>query len=263
MKKAFKIFIWMLIAAWFVVVMGFVYSELDEVICNQVDITLRDSIRNRFVTQSDVREFIESYDIGIQGYPLKEINIRDLEDKLERSPYVKNAEVFSDVSGRLSIDIFQREPLLRIISEGGNGIYIDHEGFLLPLSENYSALIMLASGNIPYPDELGKHASIEAFSTKEKSRYHHLVELYSFARYISAHPFWSNQIVQIYRNRIGEYELIPRVGAHQILFGSMDNYEIKLRNLEALYKQGLGRYGWNTYNKINLKYSNQVICTKR
>ena len=122
---------------------------------------------------------------------------------------------------------------------------------------------MLASGNIPYPDEFAKHTSIEAFSTREEVRYHHLSELYSFARYVSAHPFWSNQIVQIYRNRMGEYELIPRVGAHQILLGSMENYEIKLRNLEALYKQGLGRYGWNTYNKINLKYSNQVICTKR
>jgi len=43
----------------------------------------------------------------------------------------------------------------------------------------------------------------------------------------------------------------------------MDQWEKKLRNLELLYEQGLSRYGWNTYQTINLKYTNQVICTKR
>ncbi len=62
---------------------------------------------------------------------------------------------------------------------------------------------------------------------------------------------------------MGEYELIPRVGAHQILLGSMDQWEKKLRNLELLYEQGLSKYGWNTYQTISLKYTNQVICTKR
>jgi len=53
------------------------------------------------------------------------------------------------------------------------------------------------------------------------------------------------------------------VGAHQILLVGMDNWKEKMKNLELLYRQGLSRYGWNTYEKINLKYSNQVICTKR
>lgn len=253
----------MLISAWFILVMGFVYSEVDEIICTQVDITLKDSIRNRFVTKSEIRGFIEDYDMGIQGYPLKEINIRELENKLEGNPYVKNAEVYCDITGKLNIDIYQREPLIRIMSDNGRGFYIDQEGYLLPLSTNYSALIMLASGKIEIPGDIKNLPSIHTFSGEQKKRYHHLLELYSFGKYISEHPFWSNQIVQIYVNNDGEYELIPRVGAHQILLGLMNDYEIKLRNLEVLYRQGLELYGWNTYGKINLKYSNQVICTKR
>ncbi len=74
-----------------------------------------------------------------------------------------------------------------------------------------------------------------------------LKEIYQFLQLIYvAHPFWSEQIVQIYVNRKGEYELIPRVGAHQILLGSMEQWEKKLRNLELLYRQGLSRI-WMEY----------------
>ena len=90
-----------------------------------------------------------------------------------------------------------------------------------------------------------------------------LAEIHRFCTYVMGHPFWREQIVQLYVNRRGEYELIPRVGAHQILMGSMEEWELKLRNLELLYQQGFSTYGWNSYGTINLKYTNQVICTKR
>ena len=88
-------------------------------------------------------------------------------------------------------------------------------------------------------------------------------EIYRFSAFVTEHPFWREQIVQLYVNRQGEFELIPRVGAHQILMGSLDQWERKLKNLELLYEQGFSSYGWNTYGTINLKYTNQVICTKR
>ncbi|HDR68093.1 MAG TPA: hypothetical protein ENN61_03475 [Bacteroidaceae bacterium] len=253
----------MIIAVWFIVAMGFVNSEINGIICNQVEITLKDNVKNRFVTVSDVRNIIENLEKGIQGYALKDINIRDLEHHLENYPYIRNAEVFNDVSGKLSIDIYQREPLIRIMPENGKGFYIDRDGYFLPLSKNYTALIIMASGKIKSPDNIGNKKSLHAFSKEESEKYSHLKDLYVFGSYIAGHPFWSGQIVQIYVNSNAEYELIPRVGAHQILLGSMDDYEVKLKNLEALYRQGLSRYGWNNYDKINLKYINQVICTKR
>jgi cell division protein FtsQ len=247
MRKAIKILLWLGIAAWFILIMGFVNSEAENIICKQVDIHLMDSSSNSFVSEMAVRAFLESME-GIQGYPVSEINTRQLEAELEKDPYIKHAEIFFDVAGRMGVHIYQRKPLVRIMPENGTGYYIDQEGHVLPLSKDYTALVILVSGHISSYDNINNEI---------------LEELHGFAKYVSKHALWSDQIVQIYRNRKGEYELIPRVGAHQIILGSMDNYEMKLRNLEALYRQGLPRYGWNTYNRINLKYSNQVICTKR
>jgi hypothetical protein len=87
-------------------------------------------------------------------------------------------------------------------------------------------MVMIVSGRIPDPEN--------GYQPGKK-----LEEIYNFCKYLAEHKLWSQQVVQIYVNHQGEYELIPRVGAHQILMGSLDEWERKLRNLELLYAQGL------------------------
>jgi cell division protein FtsQ len=81
--------------------------------------------------------------------------------------------------------------------------------------------------------------------------------------YIRSDKFWEAQIVQIYVNGKGEFELIPRVGAHIIEFGKAEDIEEKFEKLWILYNEGFYNTGWNQYDKISLKYKNQAVCTKR
>jgi len=250
MRRFLKILIWIGIAAWFVVILGFVSGEADEILCTHIDVVVSDTVHSSFVTDSEIRAMFRSEGLQLQGYPLKEINTRELENLLEENPYIRGAEVSTDVSGRMEIRLDQSVPLVRIMPNGREGFYLDTEGEVLPLSGQFVPHIFLVSGRIAKP-EAGKGGNKQ------------LEEIYQFCSFVCAHPFWSEQIVQLYVNRKGEYELIPRVGAHQILMGSMELWELKLRNLELLYQQGLSVYGWNNYSTINLKYTNQVICTKR
>jgi len=250
MHRIIQIGIWILIAAWFAVIMGFVSDQANQVLCKSIEVVFPETAENRFVTREDIRKMLEESPVELQGYPLAGINTRTLEEMLEQNPYVKNAEVSKNISGKLEVAVEQRKPLIRMMPEGRNGFYLDREGRIMPLSDRFTPLIILATGNIPSSGEDAPEGGM-------------LEEIYHFALYITEHPFWKDQIVQIYVNRQGEYELIPRVGAHHILLGKMDRWEKKLRNLELLYRQGFSRYGWNRYEKINLKYSNQVICSKR
>jgi cell division protein FtsQ len=247
MRRVLKILTWIGIAIWFVVILGFVSGEADEVLCNRIEVVLSDTVHNRFVTESDIRALFRSSSMELQGYPISEINIREMESILEENAYIRDAEVSTDITGRMEVRIEQRVPLVRIMPRGSRGYYLDTERKKLPLSEQFTPHILLLSGYIGERD-----------AAKEQ-----LEEIHRFCSYVTNHPFWSDQIVQIYVNRKGEYELIPRVGAHQILLGSMEMWEKKLRNLEMLYEQGFPSYGWNSYGIINLKYINQVICTKR
>jgi cell division protein FtsQ len=250
MRRILKILSWIGIAAWFVVILGFVSGEADQVLCNRIDVVISDTVHNRFVTDADIRALLRSEGLKLQGYPLKGINTRELEKLLEKNPYIRGAEVSTDVTGRMEIDLEQSVPLVRIMPEGREGFYLDTEGKVLPLSKKFVPYVLLVSGYIKT-------------SEKSKSAEGQIGEIYAFCSYLVNHPLWRDQIVQIYVNRKGEYELIPRVGAHQILMGSLDQWENKLEKLELLYRQGLSTYGWNNYNTINLKYNNQIICTKR
>jgi len=259
MRKIIHIVIWVLIISWFTVMMGFVAKSNSGMLCRELRVNISDSATTRFVTDQAVREMIMNSGMNIQGYPVEEIDTRKLEHLIEQEPYVANAEVYTDIEGTLFVDIDQRKPMVRIMPDGKRGYYVDAGGVVLPLSDHYAPMVLLVTGycDFPVPGNENDPTMTDPAGAQE------LDLLLSFAAFIEAHPFWSNQIVQLYRGRDGDYELIPRVGAHQIEFGGLAGYPEKLRNLKLLYEQGLKQYGWNTYDKINLKYSNQIICTKR
>jgi cell division protein FtsQ len=75
--------------------------------------------------------------------------------------------------------------------------------------------------------------------------------------------FWKDQVQQI--NVVGknEIELIPSLGNHIIILGTLENYQQKMNKLMKLYQDGLNVFGWNQYSTINLAYKNQIICTKK
>jgi cell division protein FtsQ len=250
MRKVLKILVWLGIAAWFAVIMGFVSAKSEQVLCNRVELILDDTVHNCFVNEADIRSILEKSGARLHGYPLCQINTRDLEQRIEENRYIRNAEVSKDVSGRLEVRIEQRVPLVRIIPDGQRGYYLDTEGKVLPLSDRFTPHVLLVTGHLPGPDD----------GSKQKVD---MEELFRFCSFIVGDEFWNDQVVQLYVDRRGELEMIPRVGAHQILMGGLDNWGKKIRNLELLYGQGLPLYGWNNYSIINLKYTNQVICTKR
>ena len=61
-----------------------------------------------------------------------------------------------------------------------------------------------------------------------------------------------------------ELELYLAVGNHKIIFGDANDIEEKFKKLKIFYTEGLNKTdGWNKYSVINVKYKNQVVCTKK
>jgi len=258
MRKVMRILLWLVLIGWMTVMTGFIGKTADAELCKEIHIEVSDSADLKFVTAEMVRDMLEESAFELQGYPVMEINTRELETLLLRNEYVKEAEVFVNVEGDLKIELNQRKALMRIMPREGNGMYVDEEGFVMSLSETYAPLILPVTGYVELETrETDDGLKVDVESGEE------MAALMDFAAFVQQDPFWSTQIVQVYKGKKGDYEIIPRVGAHQIVVGELANFEEKLRNLKLLYEQGLEQYGWNTYNKINLKYSDQIICTKR
>lgn len=263
MKKLKILFAWLGLVAYLVFVPGFVSDRFNDRICERISINITDSVNNRFITSDDIMDILLQNEDKILGYPLSTINTLELEMLLGGEPFVKRAEIYKTVDGQLNVRAEQRTPVIRIINRQGGSYYLDREGVILPLSEKYTSRVLVASGNISEPFIEGSTKSIFDVNVPEGERNSVVYRVFEMASYISESDLWSAQVSQIYVDSNYEFEIIPRVGAHLIRFGDAREFETKFRKLEALYLYGFNNEGWNNYEIIDLKYDNQIICTKR
>ena len=80
---------------------------------------------------------------------------------------------------------------------------------------------------------------------------------------IDSDKFLKSQITAIAFDEKNEIVLYPRVGDHKIILGEAEDFRNKFEKLKVFYRHALGKVGWERYSMINLKYHNQVVCTKK
>ena len=262
MKKVKQIAPWLTILLYLAVMLPVIGAKKHDVKCQKIVVNILDETNNFFIEEGDVLTMLTDKGEKIIGNDINSINVNKLEEFLLLHPSIKDANVHRTLQGNIEIEIIQRNPILRIINKNRESFYVDEAGKIMPLSNKYTAHVLVASGNINlnYTKLIASQRAIVDNKLDEKSS-DLLFELQQLSNYIYHDKFWRAQIEQIYVTSSG-FELIPRVGTHLIEFGGIENYENKFRNLKALYTQGLPKTGWNIYKTINLKYENQVICTK-
>lgn len=210
--------------------------------CKAIEIVVKDSLDKHFVTEVELASFLKREKMYPIGKPMSEINTDKIEKTLLTNEMIARIEAYKTPSGIIKLEVEQKMPILRVISTGGN-FYIDNKGTAMPISSRYVAHVPVASGYI------------------EKDLA--MTELYNFALFLQQDKFWSAQIDQIYIQADGEVELIPKVGNFRIILGKFDGYKDKLGNLKLFYDKVIPKMGWEKYSVVNLKYKNQIVCTKR
>jgi cell division protein FtsQ len=260
MKHTLDIVFWIGLTAYIFAAMSFVSLRKGEMICTSVEVCILDSMRRHFVTVQDILQVVDHPSQKLRGKLLDSINSMRLEERLAQLAPVRRAEVYKTGNGTVHVDILQRSPVLRIINRYGESYYLDETGQTLKHTSRYSVHVLVANGYIDRrtPERNGL-SQIETAQGKRNI----VKELFDLAVWIGASKFWNAQIQQIYVREDGDFELIPRVGAHVILFGKCEKIDEKFSKLEALYRNGFNVTGWNKYDVINLKYDGQIVCTKR
>jgi cell division protein FtsQ len=264
MKKVLQILMWLIPALGLPVILGFAASEQSNVRCTGIKVTIDESDENFFVDETDIKEIIYSKGDSLVGSPVSQINYNNLEQLILKNPSVKDVQVYSTVEGEVKADIIQRRPVVRIYNIIGESFYIDESGSVMPLSAKFASRVPVANGNIreSYGGlTLFNVNKIEADDSLASKTI--LDDIFAVVNFIEKDEFWKAQIQQIYVNEKNDIELVPMVGNHKIILGDKKDLETKFKKLMILYQKGLSKTGWNQYSVINLKFKNQVICTKK
>lgn len=234
---------------------GMLMSLVNKKDAKQVCASLKVMVEGKetFIDQQDISNLIKTQYGRIVGRPLNEIPVERIEQSLAKLPYVSAAEIHMDMDGVLQVTVQQREVVLRVINKSGQEYYIDTKGAKIPVTLKYVPHVLVASGNIAegYKKPLD---SVETQTVKD---------LVQIVDYVSKDEFWSNQIVQLYVNEQRDIEVVPRVGTQQLVIGNADNLEGKLNRIEVFYKNILPKVGVDAYERVNVKYDDQIICERK
>lgn len=196
---------------------------------------------NNFLTHSMVDKLLIQNQEFVKNQPKRVLDLHFLETSVSANPYVEKADVFLTIEGVLKTVIKQRTPVARIVDKS-NSFYVDKFGVKIPLSSNFSARVPLVSG-------VGNSEEIK--------------ELTSLIKAIESNDFLVKEIIAIQKNAKNEYIFTVRSGDYKIIFGQFTNVDIKFKKLIAFYNKALADKTINKYKTINVKYHNQVVCTKQ
>ena len=195
---------------------------------------------NNFVNRSQLLDFLEFNNIQLDMLISDSYSNYKLEKLVESHPAIKNVDVFSNQKGEIKIRVQQKKAIARVKSST-NDYFLDEYGLEMLKPDNCTQQLIVFTGDISNNDHK---------------------EIFSLINTINLSEFWSAQITQVHFED-DDVILIPRVGNQKIKVGNLRNIYEKLDKLYHFYKVIIPTKGWEFYKEINLKYNNQIVCTKK
>ena len=193
-----------------------------------------------FVTHETVNKLLIENKKDASSIRKVALDLNNLENTINQHDMVEKAEVFVSVDGHLKAVVKQKTPVARIF-EGSGSYYIDYKGTKMPLSTIHTARVPLVSGGI-----------------NDKNR----DDLNKLFRMIHDDEFLKKNIIGIRVMPSGSLKMKSRNFDYDIDFGKTINMEKKFRNYKAFFQKAVQDSSIHGYQLINLKFTQQVVCTK-
>jgi cell division protein FtsQ len=249
-KIAIRI-IWSIAAAGLIVLFVVSWKAKNEKQLTDIQIELvGESAEALFMDEISIRVILNEQGLQV-GMPIEKINLTQLEKFIEKTEWVKNAEFFINNKLVLEVKIEQRIPIARIFTASGASFYIDNEGSRLPLKQLTVLNLPVFTG---FPTDQAKLSRPDSVLLKD---------VLFFAKTIQKDSFFMAQVAQVNIEPNGTFQMVPTLGDHLVLLGTVDQLEDKLNRLFTFYKKVWLGSGVNAYQFIDCRFNHQVVALKK
>src|SRR5690606_41932793 len=84
-----------------------------------------------------------------------------------------------------------------------------------------------------------------------------------FTKKFQSYEFLKPHVDQIHQNENKTFDLKIRQNDFTVHLGTLNQLEKKINNLKVFYQKGLKDKTLDSYSMLNLRFDNQVVCTKK
>ena len=217
--------------------------------CSGVEVAFATGTKGEYVLTDDVLRWMGVGSAGsLEGSPLKDMDLRAMERRIEREPWVRDAELYVDRNRVLHVHITERRPVARIFTEEGRSFYIDSSTGTIPLNPSHTPRTIVFTGLPLNGKSWSRSDSLLVAGVRD------------IALALASDSLLSSQVEQVDLDPQKEFVMTPKMGEHAIVFGDASDIDVKFRKLKVFYQQVLSAVGWSAYSEIDLRFSGQVVA---
>lgn len=195
-----------------------------------------------FVSRQFILSELKRLGFNVAGRPVGDVDAERIERAFDKQYYVEYVECYKRSDDKLQLDIYPVKPLLRVFDKTGS-YYINRRGKRVPAVADIFEDVPVAYGN---------------FSSSFRP-----VRLLPLVDYLDGNPSARNLVSAIEVEDSTDIYVVPNIAGHVVNLGSLDNLDAKFRKLMRFYKEVMPVKGWDAYDTISLKWSGQIVATKR
>lgn len=250
-KKLLLTIMWMAVGAGTLVVLVAAAQNQNGKLCRDVVVTIQGVDGTEYISKKQILQTISGGRPELmKGQLVRTFDLQQMEEKLETNLWIRNAELFFDNNDVLHAEITEREPVARVFRVSGESFYVDDLGEQLPITNDQIARVPVFTS---FPAE-----TTDA-RVKDSALQQQVKEL---GHFILKNDFWMAQVDQVNISNY-EFELVPKLGNHVILFGNGNQVEQKFNRLLLFYKKIMNKTGWNYYSALDVRYDKQLVAVRR
>ena len=194
------------------------------------------STNKLFITQDSILKLLPT-----NFSEKKAVDINYLESLVNSNGFIKNSEAYISIEGDLIIEVQQRNPIGRIISDNAT-FYIDDESKIMTTSKLYSPTVPVVF-------------NYDESSSQKK--------IYQMCDLIDSDEFLKKNVTRINFLKNNYITLNFRDHDFDLVIGEYKNIKKKVKNFKAFYHAAINNESIDKYSKINLQFENQVVCSNK
>lgn len=206
--------------------------------CNGVKISVTQNELSQFVTAEDIDHELGGIVASAKTMTASQINLKDIETRLNALSIIESVNCRRLANDEIAIDVDPMTPVARVFDNTGS-YYINKAGKHLLASPRYQIDVPVI---ISESDSLPNVGSILPLLER-----------------IEGNEVWSQLVSALKVDNTGDIFIIPSITGHVVNIGDGSDIDDKMKRLFAFYNQVLEVKGWNYYDTISVKFSNQVI----
>ncbi len=146
-----EVLFWCLVVAFFVWVALLRQERESERTANNLRVVVRDLQERNFVSPEDIHRLIQEELGEIEGRSVGELNMQEINEIVESHNFVSRAMTFVDYDNVVSVELYQRRPVVRVKDDNGSDYYLSEDLHILPIHSSTHINLPIITGSLPLP----------------------------------------------------------------------------------------------------------------